>query len=303
MPTVLIGGGSGLIGMRLSQLLTEQGYTVWHLSRKPGDKEQYPTYHWDARQQQIDQQAVDAADYVINLAGAGIADQRWTDQRKKVIIDSRVNTTLLLRNSFRRSESPPRAFISASAVGYYGDRGNEILHEDDASGQGFLPKSCRLWEDAIKEVAELDIRTVMIRTGVVLSTKGGALPKLLLPLKMFIGGYFGDGEQWYPWIHIDDLCRIYIYALEKDTIVGPYNGVAPQPVTNRELIRKAADVMDKPALMMPVPAFALKLVLGEMAHVVLDSTRASADKIQQAGFSFEFSEVKTALEDLMQHKI
>lgn len=303
MSTVLIGGGSGLIGTRLSQLLTQREYTVWHLSRHPDSEDIFPTYHWDAKRQQIDQEAVDKADYVINLAGAGIADQRWTEERKQVIIDSRVNTTRLLRDSFARSASPPKAFVSASAVGYYGDRGDQVLMEADPPGDGFLSKSCRLWEASVQEVAELGIRTAMVRTGIVLSTQGGALPKMMLPLKAFAGTYFGDGKQWYSWIHIDDLCRIYIHLLENEALAGPYNGAAPHPVTNYTFVKKVAEAMGKPAAMIPAPAFALRLAMGEMSHAVLDSVRASADKIQQADFDFHYPEVLPALKNVLERKI
>lgn len=298
MPTVLIGGGSGLVGARLSQLLSDKGFTVWHLSRSPGKKNKYRTFGWDIKKQSIDQAAVDGADFVINLAGAGIADQRWTKARKKVIIDSRVKTADLLRHAIDQSDTPPKAYISASAAGYYGDREDQVLVETDPPGNGFLSESCIAWETAAAQVSGPELRNVIIRIGIVLSTDGGALPKMTFPLNFFAGVYFGNGRQWMPWIHIDDLCRIFIYAIEQEQMTGIYNGVGPNPERNRTFIEAVAEVKDKPAVMIPAPGFALKLALGEMSHVLLDSTRATSEKLAGAGFSFQFPRLKDALKDL-----
>lgn len=299
MPTVLIGGGSGLIGTRLSELLTEKGYTVWHLSRTRDPNARYTTYHWDAKEQQIDQEAVDGADFIINLAGAGIADQRWSEQRKKVIIDSRVDTTLLLRDAIRRSPHPPKAYLSASGANIYGDQGDQVLKESDPPGEGFFATSCLAWEGAVQQITDLGIRTVILRTGVVLSTRGGALPKMTLPMTFFAGVYFGDGRQWMSWIHIDDICRLYIHGMEKESISGTYHGTAPNPERNKDFIEIAADVKDKAVIMLPAPVFALKLALGEMSHAVLDSVRLSAEKVLSTGFTFDFPELKGALVDVI----
>lgn len=303
MPTVLIGGGSGLIGTRLSQLLTEKEYTVWHLSRTPDPNATYPTYHWDAKKQEVDQSAVDGADFIINLAGAGIADRLWTERRKKIIIDSRVNTTRLLQDAIERSAQPPNAFLSSSAIGYYGDRKDQLLTEKDAAGSGFLSESCMAWEEAVSGVADLGIRTVIVRTGIVMSIRGGALPKIVLPLHFFVGAYFGNGRQWMSWIHIDDVCRIFIHALEQEQLSGVFNAVAPIPERNKDFIAKTAEARDKPAVLLPVPEFALKLVLGEMSHTVLDSARVSAEKIVGAGFTFNFPKLPEALSDVFRRGI
>lgn len=303
MATVLIGGGSGLVGSRLSQLLTDKGYTVWHLSRNPKANSVYTSYHWNPQTREMDQAAVDGADFVINLAGAGIADKPWTDQRKKVIIDSRVNTSLLLREAIQRSASRLKAFISSSATGYYGSRADLVMTETDTPGDGFLSESCMAWEKAVGEVNELDIRTVIIRTGVVVSTQGGALPKMTLPISFFTGTYFGNGQQWMPWIHIDDLCRMFIYAIEKEDLSGIFNGVAPNPVRNKNFIAITAKVKNKPVAMIPAPGFALKIALGEMSHVLLDSTRVSSEKIEQVGFEFQFPNLEEALKDVFERKV
>jgi hypothetical protein len=300
MPTVLIGGGSGLIGTRLSELLTEKGYTVWHLSRTRDPNARFTTYHWDAQEQQIDQEAVDGADYIINLAGAGIADQRWSEQRKKVIIDSRVNTTLLLRDAIQRSSGSPKAFLSASGANIYGDQGDQILKESDPPGEGFFAESCLAWEGAVQKISDLGIRTVILRTGVVLSTRGGALPKMTLPMAFFAGVYFGDGRQWMSWIHIDDICRLYIHGMEQERISGVYHGTAPNPERNKDFIDLAAEAKDKAVIMVPAPVFALKIALGEMSHAVLDSVRLSAEKVVSTGFTFNFPELKGALANVIE---
>lgn len=299
MPTVLIGGGTGLIGTRLSELLTEKGYTVWHLSRERDPNARFKTYHWDTHKKEIDQEAVDGADYIINLAGAGIADKRWTEKRKRIIIDSRVDTTLLLRDAIARSPQKPNAYLSASGANIYGDQGDDILKENHPPTDAFFGVSCVAWEKAVQEVAALGLRTAVLRTGVVLSVKGGALPKMTMPMNFFAGVYFGDGEQWMSWIHIDDICRMYIHGLENERVEGPYNATTPNPVRNKSFIETAAAVKDKPVIMLPAPEFALKLGLGEMSHAVLDSVRLSAEKILGTDFTFDYPELRGALADVI----
>jgi len=304
MPTILIAGGTGLIGQRLSRLLTKQNYTVLHLSRSRDLNAEFPAYQWNLQQGTIDEEALAKADVVINLAGAGVADKRWSDQRKRLIMDSRINGNLLLKDQFEQMDNPPKAYLSASAIGYYGDRDDAYLSENDPPGaKGFLPKSVVAWENAIAKVAATGVRTVVFRTGIVLSTQGGALEKMLLPLQALMASYFGNGQQWYSWIHIDDLCQMYIRAIEDENMRGTFNAVAPNPVTNKTLTKELVRASGKPAVLVPAPTFALRLVFGEMADAILDSTKVSADKIQQAGFVFEFPELYPALQDLLQRKI
>ena len=303
MSTVLIAGGSGLIGSRLSQLLREQGDDVLHLSRRHRPDAPYSTYRWDPGDSYIDDEAILRADYVVNLAGAGIADKPWTKARKRLIIDSRVDSTHLLLSAFERLQHFPKAYLSSAAIGYYGDRNNEWLNESSAPGQGFLAESCMVWEEVIDEVAQAGIRTVAVRVGIVLSTRGGAMEKMLLPFHFRLGTYFGDGSQWYSWIHIDDLCRIFIKAMEDDGMQGVYNGVAPNPATNKELTLAMKDVLGKPALAVPAPALALRLAMGEMADVVLSSARVRSKKIEAAGFEYAFPTLGKALPDLLHRKV
>lgn len=288
-----------MIGTRLSQLLQEQGYNPIHLSRSKRPDAPYPTYQWDAKAGTIEDEAVQAADYVINLAGAGIADKPWTKARKALIISSRVNTARLFKNAFARTGHEPKAYISSSAIGYYGDRGETLMTEDAEPGEGFLSESTVAWESAIQEVGQTGLRTVGIRIGIVMSTEGGALEKMLIPFRFYAGTYFGNGQQWYSWIHIDDICRLFIHAMENEAMNGFYNGVAPQPVRNKVLVENIKTALDSPALIVPAPAIALRLAMGEMADAVLDSAKVSAEKTMSTGFTYQFPEVEKALGDLL----
>lgn len=303
MQTVLIGGGSGLIGMRLSHLLKQKGFEVIHLSRKANLNAEFPRYEWDVASGKIDEDALRKADYVINLAGTGIAGWLWTKARKKQIIDSRVKSMLLFKTAFTKLGKTPKAFIAASASGFYGDRGAEWLDENSGPGRGFLSESTQAWENSTKVLESLNTRVATIRIGIVLSLKGGALPKLALSQKFWIGTYFSNGKAYYPWIHIDDLCRIFIKAIEDETMSGIFNGVAPNPVTNYELTRAIAKARNKKVLMLPVPALLLRLALGEMADTVLTSARVTSQKIENSGFKFEFPELIPALKDLFARDI
>lgn len=301
---VLIAGGTGLIGSRLSYLLTKSGYEVAHLSRKIGGDPQYPTYHWDPMKGQIDQDIVSQVDYVINLAGAGIADARWTAARKKLIIDSRVKGNELLLHAFQELAQPPKAFISGAAIGYYGDRGEQEVSEEDGPGIGFLSESCVAWERSIEQIRnKTSIRTVAIRIGLVLSTQGGALEKMLLPLHAFTSTYFGNGKQWYSWIHLDDICRQFIFALEHEEMEGVYNGVSPNPARNKTIAKILPKAKGISAAVIPAPSIALRLAMGEMADAVLSGTKVSAAKIVRAGFKFEHPELEQALKHLISKKL
>ncbi|MCB0518751.1 MAG: TIGR01777 family protein [Lewinellaceae bacterium] len=304
MPTILIAGGTGLVGLRLSQLLKEKKYDVLHLSRSKDPTAEFPAYQWDLGKGTIDQEAIEKADYIINLAGAGIADKPWTKERKQLIIDSRVDSTQLLKKYIAQQKTPPKAYIAASAVGYYGSRGDQLMKESDPpADKGFLAESVTLWENAIRQVEETGVRLATIRIGIVLSTQGGALEKILLPFKFFNGAYFGSGQQWMSWVHIDDLCRMFIEAVENEQFQGIYNGVGPHPSRNKDFVYKVKAALGKPALIVPAPEAALRLVMGEMADVVFESTRVSSEKIEKTGFKFQFPELVPALRDLLERKV
>ncbi|MEM6697837.1 MAG: TIGR01777 family oxidoreductase [Bacteroidota bacterium] len=303
MANVLIGGGTGMIGMRLSELLTAKGYQVSHLSRTRNMEATYPAYQWNIEQKSIDEEAVKQADYIINLAGAGIADQLWSEKRKKVIIDSRVYSTLILKKAIEKHRPDLKAFLSASAIGFYGNRGEQILTEESEAGEEeqFLVKSVLEWEDAIEEVKKTGVRTALLRIGLVLSTKGGALPKILLSTKVNVGGYFSNGQQWYAWVHIDDLCRMFIHFIENDNLSGVFNGTAPNPERNKDFTKKVGDALDKNLLLIPAPAFGLKLAMGEMSTTVLNSTRVTSKRMEESGFEFGYPELTGALRDLLEN--
>ena len=299
MPTIVIGGGRGLIGKRLSILLREKRYNVLHLSRKENLNAEFPAYGWDLEQGEVNIDALQQADYIINLAGAGIADKRWTPARKKHIIESRVKGNQLIANTLKEIGKKPKAIIAGAAIGYYGDRGEEELDENTApSGKGFLSTSCIAWEESITTIKDYTERLVAIRIGIVLALQGGALPKMAQPLSFGFAPYFGNGRQWYSWIHIDDICRIFIAAIENENINGVYNGVAPQPERNRDFMRKLAAAMQKKVLLIPVYAPALRFPLGEMADTVLAGSKVSARKIVQTGFQFDYPELEIAVRNL-----
>ena len=299
---VLITGGSGLVGSRLTELLLAEGYTVSHLSRSPAKpSSRILTYQWDIKQQTIDPQALAEADYVIHLAGAGVADQRWTDERRQAILKSRTESTKLLHDAIvQAGPSTIKAFISASAVGIYGaDTGDTLLTEESPAADDFLADVVVRWEAAVDTIKALDIRTVKYRIGIVLSPDGGALPPIARTVRWGVGAPLGRGNQYLSWIHIDDLCRLFIYALENETVAGVYNAVGPQPATNEELTQAVARVMHRPLWMPNVPGFALKLALGELASAVLGGNRVSGQKIEDAGFHHKFNQLNLALADLL----
>ncbi len=303
MASILIAGGTGLIGNRLSLLLTGAGHEVSLLSRSASSSGPYRTYTWDPGRGTIDHEAVRRADVVINLSGAGIADVRWTSARKREIIDSRVKTAQLLLESFQCTGHTPQCYLSSGGVGYYGERGDTVLDESAAPGAGFLSESCVEWEEAVQQIAAHGVRTVIFRIGIVLSSLGGALEKMLLPARLGVGPYFGDGSQWYSWIHIDDVCSMFIHAMGNTSMEGVYNAVAPNPSSNKALGAALMRAMGRPQVLAPAPAFALRLAMGEMADVILGSTRASAQRIESTGFRFEFPELEAAILDVLTRKI
>ncbi|MGV3642087.1 MAG: TIGR01777 family oxidoreductase [Adhaeribacter sp.] len=297
---ILITGGSGLIGTRLSEMLIDQGYEVAHLSRNTRQYSHYKTFKWDIDRGFIDDNVLAYADYIINLAGASVAEGKWTKDRKREILESRVKSTALLQECLRKTNHHVKAFISASAIGIYGDTGQHLVTEESQYGEDFLAQVCRQWETAAWQVHELGIRTCILRLGIVLSNKGGALPQMAKPVKLMAGAPLGSGKQYMSWIHIDDLCRLFIQAIEEPQFQGVYNAVAPNPVTNEEFTRLLAQVMHRPLTGLKVPAVGLKLMLGEMSEVVLEGQRVSGNKVMQTGFTFEYQSPQKALESFYQ---
>ena len=306
MPTVLITGGTGTIGKTLSNMLLQKGYEVIVLSRNP-EKQKSKDSHvlfakWDIEEGTIDEKAFEKADYIINLAGAGVADKRWTDERKKEIVYSRTKSGDVLVKYLRLYPNNVKAMISASATGFYGEdkSTNKIpFTENDALANDFLAKTCQHWEQHIKPVEGLGKRLVILRTGIVLSKDGGAFVEFKKPLNFGVATILGNGKQIISWIHTQDICNLYIFAMENEALSGTYNAVAPKPVSNEVLIKSIAKANGKFHLSLHAPQFALKLALGEMSTEILKSATVSASKIEQAGFKFAFPDIDSAVRDLL----
>ena len=293
MKNILISGGSGLIGHKITKLLELKGYSVAWLSRS---KQTQKSFLWEVEQQTIDPEAVEWADAIIHLAGAAVADKRWTDERKKIILESRIDSTKLLYQAVENATEKPNTFISASAVGYYGfNTGTSLMDEMHGPGSDFLAQTVVAWENEVKKMEELHLRTVMLRIGIVLDANGGALGELMKPP---IAAPLGNGDQWMSWIAMEDLARMFVFALEKTTLQGVFNAVAPNPATNQQLTQAAANAKGKPYVGIGVPGFILKIILGEMAAMVLGGNRVSSQKIQKAGFDFECSDLVPALKHI-----
>jgi uncharacterized protein (TIGR01777 family) len=301
---VLITGGSGLLGTRLTVLLQQKGYKVAHLSRSRSSAEGVKTFLWDPEKNYIEPGAVESAHYIIHLAGASVADHRWTEAYKQSILKSRTDSTRLLHQELKSSGYIPKAFISASAIGYYGDdNGAHWLYESSPAGQDFLASVCKAWESEAEKISQLGIRQLTFRIGVVLSTAGGALPQLQLPVRLGLAAPVGSGNQYMSWIHIDDLCGMMIKSMEEESMEGVYNATGPEPETNERFMRILAEVMEKPYFVPRVPAFAVKLAMGsERAGIVLGGLRVSADKIEKAGYYFQFPGLRQALSHLLDNK-
>ncbi|EAZ81776.1 TIGR01777 family oxidoreductase [Algoriphagus machipongonensis] len=293
MQHVLITGGSGLIGQRITALLEAQGKSVAWLSRSTQSQK---SFLWDVEKKTIDPEAMEWADAIIHLAGAGVADKRWSDERKKVILESRTHSTQLLFDAIEKAEKKPDTFVSASAIGYYGFQTGPVLLEESApNGVDFLAKVVRDWEAEVKKIEGLHLRTVILRIGIVLDEKGGALGEMLKPP---VAAPLGKGDQWMSWIHIEDLARMFVFALEKTTLQGIFNAVSPNPATNYRLTQEAARAKGKPFIGIGVPEFILNLVLGEMSAMVTGGNRVSSQKIQKASFEYEHPILIPALKDI-----
>lgn len=300
---VAITGATGLIGSALCRRLMEEGHEVVLLVRHPGKAQQSfataQAVKWEATEGPPPAEVLEGVDAVVNLAGESIAAGRWTAQRKEGIRQSRVLGTRHLVQALAACRSRPHVLVSASGIGYYGDRGSEPLDEATGSGGDFLAGVCRQWEGEAQRATELGMRVALLRTGLVLSTRGGALPRMLPPFKAFVGGWLGSGRQWMSWIHIDDEVGAIRQAIDQESIQGPLNATAPNPVTNREFSRELGRVLGRPALM-PVPAFILRLLMGEMAQaLLLQGQRVLPRKLEASGYHFRFTELRPALQNLL----
>lgn len=296
---VLITGGSGLIGRHLCDRLKEKGYEVALLGRGKSVHKNILSYTWDLHRNEIDQDAINGSDFIIHLSGANIGAKRWTSKRKAEIISSRIKSIDLIFNNLNKKNPKLKAFISASAIGYYGAITSEkIFKETDPPARDFLGQVCEKWEDAADKFSSAGIRTVKLRTGVVLSKQGGALARLQRPVRWGVGSAIGSGSQYMPWIHMDDLCAIYIQALENIRMEGAYNAVAPEHVTNKAFTRKLALALRRPFWFPHIPAPLIRLLFGRMAVMLLEGSRVSSEKIQTAGYKFQFPDLDNAFKEL-----
>lgn len=298
---VLVTGATGLIGQSLCQTLTGEGHTVVALSRSPSTGKRLAAravYAWEPDAGPPPPQAFDGVEAVVHLAGESIAARRWTDEQKRRIRDSRIIGTRNLVDGMIGAGPHPSVFVSSSAVGFYGNRGDEILDENSSPGVGFLPEVCKGWEAEALRAEAAGVRVGLIRTGVVLSSRGGALAKMLPPFKLGVAGPLGGGRQWFPWIHVDDIVGIFREAILSSKLRGAVNGAAPGIVTNREFTRQLADLLHRPAFI-PVPEFALRLLMGEMAQIVLDSMRVVPKAASDAGYRFKYPDLQQALRELL----
>ena len=296
---ILVSGVSGPIGAALLPALQASGAQITRLARASSRQRSADERRiaWDP-EQALSSDAVLGFDAVIHLAGESIVG-KWTAEKKKKIRDSRVLGTRNLGSALVQAKQKPRVFVSSSATGYYGDRGDEVLSEESASGQGFLPEVCREWESATRAAADAGIRTVQIRTGVVLSPRGGALGEMLTPFKLGVGGRIGSGKQWMSWIHVQDVVGAILHILTNEGLRGPVNMVGPEPVTNAEFTKTLASVVSRPAIF-PIPALVVKIAFGEMGEtVLLGSQRVEPRRLMASGYAFSFLSLRSALENLI----
>lgn len=298
---VLVTGATGLIGRELCRELAGEGHEIFFLSRRPDPAKVVigaKGFGWDAEAELPPKEAFSGVEAVIHLAGEPIAASRWTNEQKRRIRDSRVKGTRNLVDGIARLTTRPEILVSGSAVGFYGSRGNEQLDESSEPGKGFLPEICIEWEAEAERAREFGIRVALARTGVVLDKNGGALEKMLTPFRLGLGARLGGGEQWFPWIHMDDIVGILRHSLVNEQVKGPINGAAPGIVTNADFTKDLAAVLNRPTFF-PVPEFALQILMGEMAEVVLNSQRVVPKVALDTGYEFKYPNLRPALESLL----
>lgn len=295
---IIISGGTGLVGSKLTALLKEEGHEVWHLSRNRKSSLADKTILWDVKSGELAVQEMEGADYIIHLAGAGLADKHWSKEYKQLIASSRIQSTKLLYNTLKKLKRLPKGVVSASAVGYYGlSTTDNIYGEDDPPGGDFLATTCVEWEKEVDRISTLGLKTSKIRIGLVLSKEGGALKEIAKPVKIGFGAPLGSGNQFMPWVHIEDLCRIFMHCMD-NSLSDTFNGVAPEHINNRDFTKKVGQTLKRPLWLPNVPAFVLKLILGERAQLVLEGSRVSSQKIEKSGYQFRYRSLQEALHNI-----
>ncbi|MDT3694754.1 MAG: TIGR01777 family oxidoreductase [Ignavibacterium sp.] len=303
MKRIVVTGATGLIGKKLVDSLIKMKYEVIAFSRNAEkaklllpDANKFVS--WDYTKPNEWRSEIENSFAIIHLAGNNLFEKRWNEKFKSKILESRELSTRNLIEAVKSSTNKPGVFICASGIGIYGDRADELLKEESLNGNDFLADVCKVWENESRKVEEFGVRSVQIRTGLVLSTEDGALKQMLPAFKFFVGGPLGSGKQWSSWLHIDDIVKIYLYALEGNSISGPVNAVSPNPVTMWEFAKTLGKVLNRPSIF-PVPKFVLKLVIGEAAEVVTASQKVVPDKLIKCGYKFKFDNIETALRDLL----
>jgi uncharacterized protein len=299
MAKILITGGSGMIGTRLTKLLLQKGFDVVHLGRTKTNGG-VPQYVWNVENKQIPLEAFSDVDTIVHLAGANVGDKPWTPRRKKEILESRTHSTRLLFDFLKKTPGSVKKFVSASAIGYYGfGNENKVFSESDAPGNDFLAEVVRKWESEVDQISTLGIQVTKIRVGIVLTMEGGALKEMVRPVQYYLGAPLGSGEQKLSWIHLDDVCRVFAKAIEDDSISGTVNAVGPDPVSNRDLTMAIARTLGKPLFLPAIPQALIKVLLGEMADLALKGNSVSNEKLVQSGFTYKFPTFESALQDLL----
>lgn len=303
MKKIIITGATGLIGRKLSQKLSEAGHQIIVFSRNASSaknilKKDFTYIDWDYSRSDNWIESISTADAIVHLAGINLFAKRWNKKFKEEILASRKETTKALVDAVKLSQAKPEVFVSASGVGYYGDCGDKQLDENSPAGNDFLAEVCKVWEAEAAEVEQAGVRRVSVRTGIVLSKEDGALKRMLLPFKLFVGGPLGNGKQWFPWIHIDDIVGIYFHAIENQNLSGAVNAASPNICTMKEFAKTLGKVLHRPSLF-PVPELALKIAIGEAGKVVLMSQRVKVNKLLESGYKFKFENLEEALRNLL----
>lgn len=303
MKKIIITGATGLIGQQLTIKLTDIGYKITIFTRNPDNaQKKLPNVHkvvkWEYDYVDEWLHELESVDAVIHLAGANLSTKRWNKEYKKLLYDSRIISTKKLIEAIKTVERKPKVFITASAIGYYGNRSDEILTEESEAGKDFLANLCNDWEKEAKNVEQFGVRSVQIRTGLALSRNEGALKQMLPAFKYFIGGPLGNGKQWYSWLHIEDIVNIYVKALESEILSGPINAVSPNPVTMKKFAKILGDVLHRPSFF-SVPKIILLPVIGQVAEVVTSSQRVVPEKLLNSSFKFKFEKLEDALRDIL----
>lgn len=296
---ILITGGTGLLGELMTARLKELGHQVSILSRSPEKVKHVKAFYWDIAKNEIDEDCIKDIDTIIHLAGAGIADKKWTEVRKNELITSRTKSIELVYNLLSKNIHSVQTVLSASAVGYYGDRGEELLTEEHDAGEGFLARCCILWEEAVDKGKDHGLRVVKFRIGLLLTEKCGVLDPFKKMVNTFTAASFGNGKQWMPWIHKDDLIGMFVWAAVNSEINGIYNAVAPNPVRNKEFTKQLAKTMHKPFWPLGIPSFMLNIILGERKELLLMSNNVSARKAEEQGYNFQFVNLDNAFRDIV----